>query len=68
MFAQKEAKTTGGEARDSLDHTLRGEFGDEAEDGDDGGSTGKLNPKDIIQNMSKAVSSKLAVGKIDVTI
>ena len=31
-----------------------------ADDGDDGGSTGNLNPKDIIQNMSKAVSSKLA--------
>ena len=76
LVAEKEAKTTGGEARVSLDHTFRGEVDEVADDGDDGGSsgatrglaTGRLNPKDIIQNMSKAVSSKLAVGKIDVTI
>ena len=29
---------------------------------------GKMNPKDIIRNMSKAVSSKLAVGKLAVQI
>ena len=46
------------------------------DDGDDGGisgvtrglATGRLNPKDIIHNMSNAVSSKLAVGKLAVQI
>ena len=80
MVAAKEAKTTAGEARVALDHIFRDEVDEVEDDGDDGGSsgvtrglaTGRLNPKDIIHNMSNAVSAKLALGKlavqIDVTI
>ena len=84
MVGAKEAKTTAGEARVALDHTIRGgEMGDVDEledDADDGGgsrgarglATVKLNTKEIISNMNDAVTAKLGVGKlavqIDVTI
>ena len=80
MVAAKETKTRAGEARGALDRTFRGADLDEVEEVEDKTKVGgairgarglaidKLSPKEIINNMNDAVTSKLAVTKLAVQI
>ena len=74
MVRDRETKTREGERRAALDRTFIGADFDETEEGDDEVEEAgafpieRLSPKEIISNLSDAVSASLGVGKLTVQL